>query len=57
MHKETLIRFAQPAATALLALLVMTLTITVKAYVDYVTVYGKISEECSRLDCVPGGCS
>ena len=57
MDKETLIRLAQPAATALLALSVMTLPITVKAYGDSVTVSGKISVECSRSDYVPGGCS
>ena len=42
MDKETLIRLAQPAATALLAISVMTLPITVKAYGDSVTVSGKI---------------
>ena len=56
MDKETLIRLAQPAATALLAISVMTLPITVKAYGDSVTVSGKISVECSTYDYVPGGC-
>ena len=42
MDKETLIRLAQPAATALLALSVMTLPITVKAYGDNVTVSGEV---------------
>ena len=57
MDKETLIRLAQPAATALLALSVMTLPITVKAYGDSVTIYGKISVRCDTYDNVPGGCS
>ena len=57
MDKETLIKLAQPAATALLALSVITLPITVKAYGDSVTVSGKIYVECSRSDWVPGGCS
>ena len=56
MDKETLIRLAQPVATALLAISVMTLPITVKAYGDSVTVSGKISVMCSTSDYVPGGC-
>ena len=43
MDKETLIKLAQPAATALLALSVMTLPITVKAYGDNVTVSGTVT--------------
>mgnify|MGYP001207054858 CR=1 FL=1 len=35
MDKETLLRLAQPAATFALALSVVTLPITVKAYGDY----------------------
>ena len=43
MDKETLIKLAQPAATALLAISVMTLPITVKAYGDRVTLDGIIT--------------
>ena len=43
MDKETLIRFAQPAATALLALSICTLPLTVKAYGDSVSVSGTTS--------------
>ena len=43
MDKETLIRLAQPAATALLALSICTLPLTVKAYGDSVSVSGTIS--------------
>ena len=43
MDKETLIRLAQPAATALLALSICTLPVTVKAYGDSVTVSGSVS--------------
>ena len=43
MDKETLIRLAQPAATALLALSICTLPVTVKAYGDNVTVSGSVS--------------
>ena len=43
MDKETLIRLAQPAATALLALSVMNLPITVKAYGVRITLDGNIS--------------
>ena len=46
MDKETLVRLAQPAATALLALSVMTLPITVKAYGEKVNV----TIEGGRLD-------
>lgn len=35
MDKETLLRLAQPAATFALALSVVTLPVTVKAYGDY----------------------
>ena len=35
MDKETLLRLAQPAATFALALSVVTLPLTVKAYGDY----------------------
>ena len=40
MDKETLIKLAQPAATALLAISVLTLPITVKAYGNSVTIDG-----------------
>ena len=40
MDKETLIKLAQPLATALLAISVLTLPITVKAYGDSVTIDG-----------------
>ena len=43
MDKETLIRLAQPAATALLALSICTLPVTVKAYGESVRVSGTIS--------------
>ena len=43
MDKETLIRLAQPAATALLAIAVLTLPITVKAYGDRISVSGRIT--------------
>ena len=43
MDKETLIKLAQPAATALLAISVMTLPITVKAYGERVTLDGTIT--------------
>jgi len=43
MDKETLIRLAQPAATALLALSIITLPITVKAYGESVRVSGSVS--------------
>ena len=43
MDKETLIKLAQPAATALLAISVMTLPITVKAYGERVTLDGIIT--------------
>ena len=42
MDKETLIRLAQPAATALLALSICTLPVTVKAYGDSVNVSGTV---------------
>ena len=45
MDKESLIRLAQPAATALLALSVMTLPITVKAYGERITLDGNITVE------------
>ena len=50
MDKETLIRLAQPAATALLALSVMTLPITVKAYGERVNVTGSVRIEGGSLD-------
>ena len=50
MDKETLIRLAQPAATALLAISVMTLPITVKAYGDSVTVSGTVKVTQSSWD-------
>ena len=43
MDKETLIRLAQPAATALLALSICTLPVTVKAYGESVTISGSIT--------------
>ena len=43
MDKETLIRLAQPAATALLAISVMTLPITVKAYGDSVDISREVT--------------
>ena len=43
MDKETLIKLAQPVATALLAIPVITLPITVKAYGNSVTVSGKVT--------------
>ena len=43
MDKETLLRLAQPAATALLALSICTLPVTVKAYGESVNVSGTIS--------------
>ena len=43
MDKETLIRLAQPAATALLALSICTLPVTVKAYSDSVDITGSVS--------------
>ena len=50
MDKETLIRLAQPAATALLAISVMTLPITVKAYGESVRVSGSVSINGGSLD-------
>ena len=43
MDKETLIRLAQPAATALLALSVFSLPLTVKAYSDSVSIDGEVT--------------
>ncbi len=40
MDKETFIKLAQPLATALLAISVLTLPITVKAYGDSVKING-----------------
>ena len=48
MDKETLIRLAQPAATALLAISVMTLPITVKAYGDSVDISGEVTVRSAR---------
>ena len=42
MDKKTLIRLAQPAATALLALSICTLPVTVKAYGESVSVSGAV---------------
>ena len=58
MDKETLIKLAQPAATALLALSVMTLPITVKAYGNSVTVSGTVTvtEGSGYLDVFCHGC-
>ena len=39
MDKETLIRLAQPAATTLLAISILTLPLTVKAYDQSIKVY------------------
>ena len=50
MDKETLIRLAQPAATALLALSICTLPVTVKAYGESVSVSGTISVRQSSYD-------
>ena len=50
MDKETLIRLAQPAATALLALSIYTLPVTVKAYGESVSVSGTISVRQSSYD-------
>ena len=43
MDKETLVRLAQPAATALLALSVLTLPLTVKAYSDSISIDGEVT--------------
>ena len=43
MEKETLIRFAQPAATVLLALSVLSLPLTVKANSDSVSIDGEVT--------------
>lgn len=43
MDKETLIRLAQPGATALLAASICTLPITVKAYGDSITIKGDVT--------------
>ena len=43
MDKETLIRLAQPAATALLAFSVLTLPLTVKAYSDSISIDGEVT--------------
>ena len=51
MDKKTLIRLAQPAATALLAISVMTLPITVKAYGDSMEVSGSITVYCEMGSC------
>tara|TARA_A100001388_G_scaffold3480_1_gene2577 strand:- start:419 stop:595 length:177 start_codon:yes stop_codon:yes gene_type:complete len=42
MDKETLLRLAQPAATALLALSICSLPLTVKAYSDSVSIRGSV---------------
>ena len=42
MDKETLLRLAQPAATALLALSICSLPLTVKAYSDSVSISGSV---------------
>ena len=42
MDKETLIRLAQPAATAFLAVSICTLPITVKAYGELTKIEGKV---------------
>ena len=42
MDKETLIRLAQPAATALLAVSICTLPITVKAYGELTKIEGEV---------------
>ena len=60
MDKETLVRLAQPAATALLALSICTLPVTVKAYGDSVTIRGTVTiEEASGgfLDIMCHGCN
>ena len=57
MDKETLIRLAQPAATALLAISICTLPATVKAYSESVKVSGSVSIDgfvdvfCARDTC------
>ncbi len=56
MDKETLIRLAQPAATALLALSICTLPVTVKAYGEKVTIEGLVTVSC-LVGHPNGGCS
>jgi len=51
MDKETLIRLAQPAATAILAISVMTLPITVKAYGDSMEISGSTNVFCEYGTC------
>ena len=43
MDKETLLKLAQPTATALLALAVLSLPLTVKAYADRVRIDGEVT--------------
>ena len=62
MDKETLLRLAQPAATFALALSVVTLPVTVKAYGEMVAVNGIITITGSplsystpvKIECVKG---
>ena len=43
MDKETLLKLAQPTATALLTLAVLSLPLTVKAYADRVRIDGEVT--------------